>query len=805
DIKIYEIVPWRTKIQDRYDFRQSRLLSDLELVLTLLFPTCLNSALGGFIPRYRPPVNVKSICEAAVKALPQRPQGTHDSHLATRLSKRIDDEKNFFKHLREETPYDVGEEISGESFASIKHHLLDRLFSVNGAATSLCVLRDVTREEFLNQITPGFFSPQKGRAMAAHDHMLGTIARMHGVDPDMDFTESLPPYVDFWRLMLGRKYWSLHGLMMHLLLREMNPLCVLGYGTQVMDFFIWDKGLQLATEVELGDTLDKGLARGRVMDRQAPRFANTMASMGHVLLIQTGMGEHQSLFLGNLHPGSEFYEPSLRRFKVAVQFLINVKAQILQRFIEYHASILPIPDEQGSRRIHLEYTKTVVEKHCQIHGLNDLLKTAIDTLMQMNSGERALRGKHLSGGVLVRAPFRSKSFPWRTLGICALGAPNSNERRAQLANMRRISAMVDQSDGSSRLFGPGNCHPDTQQFEEWHLNLAPGTSLWLSANRYGRSEEAMAAVIANNGNLAKWNKDTFAEERKSRARAFGSWEAAILNERVPLAAVRLSNGETDIFSSSICTVQCDDCERWDVRWNWNSWHRCEWNGDKHKIKCRSYNKSEGDSTAPMYKMERMLFPKDLIEHHAVQQHVSQDVLLSEGFYQDEAIGYLVDDRGNVLSNLPIPLDPYIIGDACIWRRDNTPPKVCLGSSLDLLLQQHARDNESIPSDTASSSAEFLWNKKAEDRVLKVIQKNPMSVWVCVHRECGHVTLWKKETYGSLMTDHKCGPEKGYQEKRYQYDLYEVYRFTDLPYVLTRVYTYKALVEENDDFLKVLRW
>ncbi|CAG8730531.1 313_t:CDS:2, partial [Acaulospora colombiana] len=181
DLKVYEIVPWRTSIQDRYDFRQGRLLSDLELMLTLVYSMAMKSALGGFIARYQPPPDLLRICKAAILDLPPRPEGSRDVELAAKLSQIIDEEKEFFDYLREETSYDVGEEISDASFASVKHHLLDRLFSVNGVATSLSVLRDVTREEFLNEITPGFFSPQKGRAMAAHHHMLGTALHQSSI------------------------------------------------------------------------------------------------------------------------------------------------------------------------------------------------------------------------------------------------------------------------------------------------------------------------------------------------------------------------------------------------------------------------------------------------------------------------------------------------------------------------------------------------------------------------------------------------------------------------------------------------
>ncbi|PVG00739.1 hypothetical protein CPB86DRAFT_728746 [Serendipita vermifera] len=354
----------------------------------------------------------------------------------------------------------------------------------------------------------------------------------------------------------------------------------------------------------------------------------------------------------------------------------------------------------------------------------------------------------------------------------------------------------------STVRGPGNCHPNSPEFESWFLRLAPGKSLWLSANRYGRSLASMQAAKSQDYRLANWNIKHATNIREEETQIYGTWERAILNKRVPEAAIKLLQGVVAKTSRSVAVVQCHVCKQYDIRIDGNTAHKCDWRDPyNYPIKARSYDKNEarkykkprknGDlrpEVAPTFTCSRMLFPHQVMEDCNIQERVSEEVLLSAGFYQQPAIEFLVDEEGGALPDLPFELDPSIVGEELVWRDDDTPPHVCLAMALDRLLFEHAKLNGTMIGNPSAPTSTNTWDSKIDKQVIKIFEADPEFVEVYIHIPCGYVTLLKDHSW-------HCG----------SYDTYKVSRFTDLPYALTRAYSYKAIIEKKEEFWKVLKW
>jgi hypothetical protein len=107
------------------------------------------------------------------------------------------------------------------------------------------------------------------------------------------------------------------------------------------------------------------------------------------------------------------------------------------------------------------------------------------------------------------------------------------EHRKRLEELRNNAQLTAGTDTISSILGPANCHPSTPEFEQWFVKMAEGTSLWLSANRYGRTLESIESAASYHDHLAKYNKE---------AATYGSHERAVVFEKVFIAATMLSRG-----------------------------------------------------------------------------------------------------------------------------------------------------------------------------------------------------------------------------------------------------------------------
>jgi hypothetical protein len=185
DIKVFEILPLRRPIEDKLDFRRVRVLSDIEQVLVACTPPSLNSNPGGFIPRYKPQKALLTKCKRAMGSSPEKAIGVRDEELIRKLSNQVDEEIEYFEIMRG-SGHSVGPPATPQAVSALKSHLLDRLTLINGSVSSLCLFKDITREELLNVVEPGFFSPDKGYAMSFHWHLLKITLATDGVEIDRD-------------------------------------------------------------------------------------------------------------------------------------------------------------------------------------------------------------------------------------------------------------------------------------------------------------------------------------------------------------------------------------------------------------------------------------------------------------------------------------------------------------------------------------------------------------------------------------------------------------------------------------------
>ncbi|PVG00835.1 hypothetical protein CPB86DRAFT_824176 [Serendipita vermifera] len=831
DIKVYEIVPLRRPLDDPLDFRRVPLLADLEQVLVACTRPSLNSHIGGFAPRYRPTPSLLAKCQRAASFLPTtKVVGNTNLDLNNKVHKMFEEEKDFFEWMRAEG-HDVGVPISPQAFEAVKRSLIEQLSLIGGAFSTLSLLKDITREEFTNAITPGFFSPDKGYAMAFHWHLLGLVLAMDGEDTSTNYERLLPPYVDILRLSVSRKCWGINSLMTSRLLRELNPFFVITYGAVASYWLLLDKANHLAKAVGLGDHLDESWAENpQVKSYKPPGFNNRMFTIiGELLLARTGSDDDQVvLMLGNLDPGTGRYQPSLLDIRMKIEFLVTFKAHVTRRLLEAHLND-PTFTQPGRRKAGLEGIKKKVEELLTWCGVEQEIERSRIHLQNMETAEGKLKGKHVVAGELIHAP-RKKRNHRISLGVVALGPKNSPEREKQLQELRADAQSMKSTDTILTILGPGNCDPSTEMYAEWLMNMEAGTSLYLSANRMGRSLESMQTAASYDQRLALWNKKEALEYRIAQAQKYGSHPKAVLWERFPIAAEMLSNGvvnntngKTLDFSSSIFVGPCGGCGEVDIRLTGNTEHRCNVDDkpvmitnrrkkasanedDDKKVKGKRAKKPRKKNPQEVFEGLMPLSLNDLVR--ALDGHVTDENFAAFGFYEEEAIGHLLDSAGHPLGILPPGLDPHILENTTIWRKDSTPDHVLVFSALDEALRLHAQQNGNLIGDIASLKACELWNVQADGKVIDIYTEEAQVEWV-EHKACGYISVWSPsyEDWKRRQSHRACPklPPNCDIPKIEQYNEGSAHTFLELPYVLMRAYAYKALVEKDDRFVQMLQW
>ncbi|PVF92474.1 hypothetical protein CPB86DRAFT_877871 [Serendipita vermifera] len=524
--------------------------------------------------------------------------------------------------------------------------------------------------------------------------------------------------------------------------------------------------------------------------------------------------------LGNLDPGTGRYQPSLLDIRMKIEFLVTFKAHVTRRLLEAHLLNDPTFTQPGRRKAGLEGVEEKVETLLSMCEVEQEIEDCRIQLQNLETAEGKLKGKHVVAGELIHAP-RKKRNHKICRGVVALGEKFSEEREKHLEELRRAAELMDKTDSISTILGPGNCHPSTKMYEDWFLNLREGTSLYLSANRLGRSLESMESAAAESDRISKWDKEKYLQYRIEQAELHGSHPKAVFYERFWVAVAMLSNGKTMrsngkkiTFFSAVCIGPCDECNALDLRLDHNTKHRCKVDSDPYNIVTRQYGKeSTSDMIIPYFDLFRPVTIDEIYEYPGVVELISEDAMASFGYYEEEAIGHLLNDEGEPLSLLPRGLDPHLLEDTTIWRRDSTPSHVLIAAALNKLLRIYAEQNGNYIGDTASCKASELWNESVDKKVYRLVT-NRKRVDYIEHRPCGYMSLWDRKVPGHRRyQSHKVCPkdessqsaDDGQIDRALQYRSGRVNKFLDLPYVLMRVYAYKALIEKDERFLRVLKW
>ncbi|KIM34067.1 hypothetical protein M408DRAFT_325588 [Serendipita vermifera MAFF 305830] len=806
NMRVYEIPRWRVDIADRLDWRRRDILSDLERVLLICSPSPLNSAAGGFIPRYRLPAAIREACERVALGLPARPEATPNAELSANLNTLIDREADFLRQMREDG-HDLGPEISQEAFRAIKENLGGHLRTVNGLFIDMDLLNEVPGEDFRARVRPGFFSEGMGRAMALHWDRMQVIHKLDGVDFDADFRQNLGVCIDIWRLLVVQTWWGLMVVMLCVLLKPLNPLLIVGYGVPAAHMFTQSTLALLAVETNTNDRLHPGVVHHpHIKSLMAPpQYPDFLSVVGRLLIVSTGPSPNQlALYLPMIHPGREFHRPWLLLLLLRVGFLVTFKGHVTRRVLAHLAASSPPDNTADGRRAFLVAAREDVEKRLEKEGLETLLAKWLVQLQEAETADAVLRGRHVVHGELVRYESgRSKITRGRTSGSVAVGQPFSRERSQQLDQLRQLASTSSQN-GFQVFSGPQGCSPESELYGQWLLGREEGVSLLWSANRYGRSPEAFIAVQRDYQRLASYNKLEALRNRQALSDRYGSYRRAVLLVRFDTAARETLRGKFTDFAQATRVVTCNGCLEPDIGHDQNTQHRCRIEDEADKCTAM-INRARG-TVSQFGGYLRVMFLHELIEYPRMLDFVTEDDLTEMGISSTPAIQFLTDASGSPLLFLPPGLDLSGLEDL-VWHREDTEPRILLASALVIALRAMA-ERESLPlGDIYSRQQHTLSNKKFGTSLMSAIAHNPRKVKVCIHtvEGCGMVSVRSSKYNKWVQMDHMCNRNAGEKPVESEHRFLTVSGFVGLPYILQRVYVYKALVEGDDAFKEVLMW
>lgn len=816
-VQLFEFKCLRIALKDRLDFRRRAILSDIERALVLCMLNPLNSAHGGFIPKYWPPLEIQEACQRVMLSLPAHLDGVRDPDLEEELKEQIDQEAELIQHMREEG-HEVGPQITPAALVTIKDNLTDHLRLVNGSVVSTWILKDITREDFLGHITPGFFSDDMGRAMAMLWDRLHTITHYEEDLSNDSIRICMGPFVNVWRLILVHRYWGLMVFLLHLLLERMRPLLLVGFSAPVSHIFVHATMANLANDVTTHTLGPELLEEARLKGLMAPpNFHDFQSHMGSISIVSTGPKPEQiSAFLPMVHPGREFYRPWLLGHHLRTNFLVTLKGLVAQRVFAHKAFKAPPGKDAASRRAFLEQARDDVEQRLEVEGLGTVLTGWTKELRDAETADAALRGKHVVNGILVKSDSgKPRCYTNRTNGSVARGEPHSAERRQQLDEFA-AEAKKAKLNGLPTFTGPAGSTALDNIFAEWLLSRQKGVSLLWSANHHGRDKEAYDTVQRNKDQLAKWNKDTALAVRQARADKAGSFARSTFLQGIELVLPSIMRGTVLSFSDAIVVAICNECKEGVIRQDRNSKHCCTIEqGTNNGIKITF---GTGKMETQFHDYTCLLYLHDFMDHSITPNYLNEHDPAQFGFYSSLAIDYLVDENNNRLSSLPAGIDISTVGEEVIWRTADTPPHVLLASAMDIAARTTAEHLDSIDNNRGSDrprrmagsidapSQDKLWDKKFADALTVAIHCNPRKVLVSHHNETHCLTYLIRSASSEKRHRYQHGCTKGTGKvDQSKYYFWTASSFIDLPYCVMRIAIYKAIIHDDEQYKRILMW
>ncbi|KDQ57853.1 hypothetical protein JAAARDRAFT_194118 [Jaapia argillacea MUCL 33604] len=218
-------------VANTLEYRTNRMLGDIEGCL--IDATCqisLNSARGGWIPNFLPPVSILKTCANALQlAGSPSPIYNEDSVLTSKLRAHVDDSVTFLRGKI------ASRRINPHALESAKKNLADVLPIVNGSVIKMTVAKDITAEDFDGRV---------GRirdATAGHafqvDHrirrLLDPKAILEGDLSIYEIQKYFGPTVDLWAVTLLHRWLLLHLLLLSRNLITARPILLVTWSSLV--------------------------------------------------------------------------------------------------------------------------------------------------------------------------------------------------------------------------------------------------------------------------------------------------------------------------------------------------------------------------------------------------------------------------------------------------------------------------------------------------------------------------------------------------------------------------------------------
>ncbi|TDL28996.1 hypothetical protein BD410DRAFT_797706 [Rickenella mellea] len=193
----------------------------------------LNSRRGG-IPdsEYLPPPDIVAVIAQTLEYCDPIRFTAEDPQMTQSIRALEDDEFNALKCSIKKKEFKA---ISPRAFENMKRMSADVVRKVNGAVPSVDLMKDIPGEGHSGQ-TGGTYADNAGEALRLHRHILTLIndkIPASGTLNDTIIAQHIGPFVDFWRLLVGKGFihWSAAFLSRYLCV--LRPLIIVAFSNPI--------------------------------------------------------------------------------------------------------------------------------------------------------------------------------------------------------------------------------------------------------------------------------------------------------------------------------------------------------------------------------------------------------------------------------------------------------------------------------------------------------------------------------------------------------------------------------------------
>ncbi|KDQ57854.1 hypothetical protein JAAARDRAFT_194119 [Jaapia argillacea MUCL 33604] len=218
-------------VANTLEYRTNRMLGDIEgCLIDVTCQISLNSARGGWIPNFLPPVSILKTCANALQmAGSPSPIYNEDSMLTSKLRAHVDDSVAFLRGKI------GGRRINPHTLEFAKKNLADVLPIVNGSVIKMTVAKDITAEDFDGRVG-GIRDATAGHAFQV-DRRIGQLldptAILEGDLSIYEIQKYFGPTVDLWAVTLLHRWLLLHFLLLSRNLITARPILLVTWSSLV--------------------------------------------------------------------------------------------------------------------------------------------------------------------------------------------------------------------------------------------------------------------------------------------------------------------------------------------------------------------------------------------------------------------------------------------------------------------------------------------------------------------------------------------------------------------------------------------